>query len=146
MIDPQNDNTVDEHVVRLVALAVVGLAVASLHPALAWVSVLLAVDFFVRAWLNPTSSPLRWIARRVVSFARLQPKPIYAPPKRFAARIGSVLTLAAAVAHLGFDAAAVALTLILVVAAGLEAFANLCIACWVYPYARRIRELALRLG
>lgn len=146
MIDPQHDNTVDEHVVRLVALAVVGLAAASLLPALGWVSAILAADFFVRAWLDPMSSPLRRIAHRVASYTHLQPKPVYAPPKRFAARIGSVITMTAAVAHVGFDAAAVVLTLILIVAAGLEAFANFCVGCWVYPYVRRIRELAWRLG
>lgn len=133
-------NSIDERAARIVAALVVCLALLSLIPSLMWVSGLLAVDFFIRAWIGRSHSPLRWIAKQVTAMLRLSPKYVYAPPKQFAARIGSVLTIAMAVSHFGAHEVAGAVTLMLVVAASLEAFAGFCIACWIYPYVYRVRR------
>ncbi|HET6351848.1 MAG TPA: DUF4395 domain-containing protein [Coriobacteriia bacterium] len=131
-------NTVDERAARIVAGLTVTLALLSLVPGAWWLVAVLAADFAVRAWVNRRYSPLRWAAKRVARAAGLEPKPVYAPPKRFAARIGSVLTLVALAAHLGgAHTAAVVVTAMLVVAASLEAFAGFCIACWLYPFVHR---------
>lgn len=132
-------NTVDEHAARMVAALVVVLALLSLHPALMWLSAVLAFDFAMRAWVSRRYSPLRWIAKGLAAALHLEPKPVYAPPKQFAARIGSVLTLAAVALHLTVHVGAVVVTLMLVAAASLEAIAGFCIACWVYPHVFRAR-------
>lgn len=142
MSNPHHDNTVDEHVVRIVAVAVTALAAVSLHPRFTWISIFLAADFFVRAWVAPRLSPLRWFATRTVGLLKLRPKAVYAPPKVFASRLGSAITLLVVVMHLGSSAAATVMTLILIAAAGLEALANFCIACWIYPYVHRLRHAA----
>lgn len=133
-------NTVDEHVARIVAGLVVCLALLSLAPSFMWVSGLLAIDFFIRAWISRRYSPLRWVAKRVAAALRLSPKHVYAPPKQFAARIGSVITIAMVALHLVTHEFAGVVTLVLIVAASLEAFAGFCIACWLYPYAYRLRR------
>lgn len=133
-------NTVDERAARLVALMAVVLAALSLWAPAWWLIVVLAADFFVRAWVSRRYSPLRWAAKRVLRLAGVGTKPVYAPPKQFAARIGSVLTLIALVLHVsGMHTLAVYVTAALIAAASLEAFLGFCIACWLYPYVFRTR-------
>lgn len=130
--------TIDGNAARVVAGVVVTLALVSLWSPAWWLTIVLAADFFVRAWVGRTYSPLRWIAKRITATAGVPVKPTYAPPKRFAARIGSVLTLLIVTSHLlGLTTLALVVTLALIAAASLEAFAGFCIACWVYPYVAR---------
>ena len=138
-------NTVDEHVARFVAGYTVLLASASLYGSLAWLIAVLAVDFLIRALAGTNFSPLAVAGRAVVRLARLTPKPVYAPPKSLAAQIGATLTVLATVLHAsGLHAAAVVVTILLVAAASLEAFAGVCVACWVHPYV--FRRGALQRG
>ena len=131
-------NSIDGNAARVVAGIVAALALASLWPPAWWLTIVLAIDFFVRAWVGRTYSPLRWVAKRITGALGVPVKPTYAPPKRFAARIGSALTLLIVASHLlGLGGLALAVTLALVAAASLEAFASFCIACWVYPYVFR---------
>jgi len=133
-------NTVDEHAARIVAASVVILAVLSFLAPAWYLVAFLAADFTIRGFFDRTYSPLRWIAKRVTAALGWAIKPVYAPPKRFAAGIGATLTITATLAHLvGFHLAAVLVTGALVVAATLEAGFGVCLACWVYPYVTRLR-------
>lgn len=133
---PHQPNTVNGNVVRVVALATAALATVSLHSDWAWLSALLAVDFVIRGW-TPIQSPLQRAATLAVRLGGFGFKPAYAPPKRFAAQVGSVIALSAALLHLGPHTGATVVTLALIVAASLEAFAGFCVACWLYPYVHR---------
>jgi hypothetical protein len=133
-------NTVDEHAARIVASIVVALALASFWAPASALIAFLAVDFTIRGFVNRRYSPLRWIAKSITAALNWEPKPVYAPPKRFAAQIGSTLTIVATVLHFsGLHIGAIGVTLALVVAASLEAGFGLCLACWVYPIAFRFR-------
>lgn len=139
-VDGRFPSVVDEHAARAVAGIVVLIAGASLWPPAMGLVALLAADFVLRGFVSPRFSPLAWAARSAVSAAHWAPKPVYAPPKRFAAQIGTVLTAVALLAHLaGAHAVSVATVALLVAAASLEAFAGFCIACWVYPVVFRAR-------
>lgn len=142
----RHENTVDEHVVRAIAAMVAVLAAASLLPGLSGITALLAADFFIRGWVNPDLSPLCWLSRRIVGLTGLDYRPVYAPPKRFATRIGAVIAGLAAVLQFGPETGATVVTLMLVLAAGLEAVAGFCIACWVFPYAQRMSERVRQAG
>jgi hypothetical protein len=136
-------NTVDEHAARIVAAIVVALALISLWPPAWFLIALLAVDFIIRAWIDRKYSPLRLVAKSITSALGWEPKPVYAPPKRFAAQIGSVLTILATVLHVaGLHIAAVVVTALLIVAASLEAGLGFCLACWIYPFVFRFRSEA----
>lgn len=134
-------NTVDEHAARVVAgLVVVIVLLSATIPDAWWLMPVLAIDFALRAWVNRRYSPLRWIAKRLLGAFGMAPKHVYAPPKRFAAQIGSVLTTAVAVLHISsLHEAAVALSSVLAIAASLEAFLGICIACWMYPLVFKSR-------
>ncbi len=127
-------STVDDNAARWVAGIIVALGLLSLWPPAHWLSAVAAADFSIRAWGNRRYSPMRWVAKQITAGLRTPPRFVYAPPKQFAARIGSVMTLGATALYLaGLDGGAILLTVALLSAASLEAFAGFCIACWLYP-------------
>ena len=135
---PLHPNTVDEHVARLCAGIVVATAAASLFAPLWWIIAVLAVDFVIRGTVGPRYSPLAAASRATVRAAGIPQKPVYAPPKRFAAQVGAAFTIVATVLHLiGAHLGAVVVTGALIGAASLEAFGGICVACWLYPFVFR---------
>jgi hypothetical protein len=68
------------------------------------------------------------------------PKPVPGPPKRFAQAIGAVLSTLGAVIGFGLGAHTVgdALFALMIVAAGLESLAALCLGCELFAFLMRI--------
>ena len=66
-------------------------------------------------------------------------KPVPGPPKRFAQAIGALVSTAALVLALGFDAhvAADALLVVLGLAAGLESILGYCVGCRLFGWLMR---------
>jgi hypothetical protein len=139
----QPPSIVDEHVVRLVAGFVVAIAAVALAAGGQWLFALLALDFAARATGRATLSPLAQIARALLQSRKVAPKPAYAPPKRFAARVGlGFAVVAFALWGVGQPLAASVVGALLIGAASLEAFAGFCIACWLYAYLPKPRATA----
>ena len=127
-------NPVNEKAARTVAFVVMLLACLTLLTGWYWLLLLLAYGFLARVLTGPTLSPLGRCASRVVA-PRLGPaKPVPGPPKRFAQAMGAAITVAAAVAALGFSAHGIADVLLaaLVLAAGLESIFAYCLGCQVF--------------
>lgn len=125
-------NPVNEVTARVVAGGVVILGIAAIALQQPWLTVVLAAGFLLRVLTGPRLDPLALLAARViVPRLPLAPKPVPGPPKRFAQAIGLVFSTTAAVLSLGFglDTAAYVVTGALVVAAGLESFAGICLGC-----------------
>lgn len=126
---------VDEVSARLVATGVVVLCLAALVLGAEWLLAFLALGFWARVLTGPKLSPLALLATRVVR-PRLDvaPRWVPGPPKRFAQGIGAAVTTTGALLHLvaGATGAAQVLLGLMVVAAGLEAFAGLCIGCRIF--------------
>jgi hypothetical protein len=134
---------VDEHAARLVAGFVVVIAIVAIVGGWQWLFGVLALDFAVRAFGLQRLSPLAIGARSVLAARKIAPKPAYAPPKRFAAQVGLGFTVVAfALWTLGQPVASTVVGLALVAAASLEAFANFCVACWIYAYLPRRSHVA----
>lgn len=134
-------NTVDENAARIVAAFTVLLSSVAIVTAEWWPIAVLVADFYLRGWVDRRYSPLRWLAKQTARALSLEPKPVYAPPKQFAAQIGSLLTAVALTACLsGAHGAAVVVAAMLITAASLEAIAGFCIACWLYPLLFRARS------
>ena len=114
------------------------LALLGLLPALTWLTLVLALGFWLRVAAGPRFSPLGQLATRVIA-PRLGPaKLVPGPPKRFAQLIGAVITTSAAVCFLaGAIGAAQILLLLIVVAAGLESGLGLCLGCVMFGYLMR---------
>ncbi len=127
-------NHVDENVVRLVATQVFLITLITLLTGWAWLAFFLAVDFGLRAFTR-VPSPLATLARGVAKALKLTPKPIFAPPKRFAAILGLFFSVGIAF-FLFFSYPNVAYTVgaVLVFCAILEAAFNICLGCYVYNW------------
>lgn len=128
-------NPVDERSARLVAAGVVALTLLILVGGQTWAIGLLAYGFVARVLTGPTLSPLGQLVTRVITPALSGPaRPVPGPPKRFAQGIGATLSVAAAVAHFGFDATGAALVLVAMItlAATLEAVLGFCLGCTIF--------------
>lgn len=135
MVDscPISGQQADSNVCRAVAaLVVAGALLAALLKAPV-VLVALAADFLIRGSDLARRSPLFLVARGTLRLLAVPPHPVDRAPKRFAARIGALLTTAAAVLlFVGFPVAAMAVLGILAVCATLEAAFGFCVGCRMY--------------
>jgi hypothetical protein len=132
-------NPVNEKAARTVAAGVLVLAVVALATQWLWITAVLAVGFALRVLSGPTLSPLGQLATRVIAPRLGEPRLVAGPPKRFAQTIGLVVTGSAAIAWFVLSSAIVAnaLLAIIVIAAGLESIAGLCLGCVIFGYLMR---------
>lgn len=139
---------VDDVTVRLIAGVVLALALVALAAHQWWLYAVLAIDFTLRAGLGPQASPIARLVQRQLR-ARLGAAPRYTagPPKRFAAAIGAVMTLAATVLWLlaatvpgasGAGAAVWVIGVVMVVFPALEAGLGLCVGCILFGALMRL--------
>ncbi len=132
-------NPVNEIAARTVATGVVVMAVAYLVTQWQWLLVVLAYGFWARVLTGPKLSPLGRLATQVIvprlPFAA---KNVPGAPKRFAQGMGVAFSTGALVASLaGATPIAVALIVMLLGAASLEAFAGYCLGCKVFALLMR---------
>ncbi len=127
-------NPVNEKAARLVAGAVLVIAVITLTTGTYWLLIPLAYGFWARVLTGPTLSPLGWTAQNVLAPRLGERKPVSGPPKRFAQGMGAVMSTAALVVGLilGQHTAADVLLGLLIVAAGLESIFAYCFGCKIF--------------
>jgi hypothetical protein len=131
---------VNEVSARLVAGAVVVMALATILLDQPWILVVIACGFVARVATGPTLSPLGQLVTRVVTpRLGIAPRPVPGPPKRFAQGVGALFSLTALVLALGAGqrTAAYIVLGLLVVAASLEAFLGLCLGCRIFALLMR---------
>ena len=124
-------------VARAVAAGVVIMAVATIALDMPWITLLLAYGFIARVAAGPRLSPLALLVTKVIvpKFG-LPYRPVAGPPKRFAAMIGVVFSVTAAVLALGFGLHGAAYIVLggLIFAAGLESVFGFCLGCMVFGF------------
>jgi hypothetical protein len=133
-------NPVNEKAARVVAFAVMLLAVLTLATSWYWLLIPLAYGFLARVATGPTLSPLGRLASELIAPRLGAEKPVPGPPKRFAQGLGAAISLSAAIAALGFgdDVLATVLLAALVLAAGLESLFAVCLGCQAFALLMRI--------
>jgi hypothetical protein len=132
---------VNEVSARLVAAAVVVMAVCAIAFDQPWLLAVIAYGFVARVLTGPTLSPLGQLVTRVVTpRLPIAPRPVPGPPKRFAQGIGAAFSGTAAVLALGFGYRGAAYIVLgfLVAAASLEAFAGYCLGCKAFAFLIRV--------
>ena len=133
-------NIVDDVSVRLIAAVVLVLGVVALAAHQWWLYAVLAADFVLRAGWGPSASPVaRFVGRVVRPRVAAAPRYTAGPPKRFAATIGAVLTLAATALWLaGTTVPVVVIGVVMVVFPALESVAGICVGCLVFSGLMRL--------
>ncbi|MDO9408825.1 DUF4395 domain-containing protein [Patulibacter sp.] len=134
-------NPINEKAARFVAFVVMIAAIVALLTGWQWLLIPLAYGFVARAAAGPTFSPLGRLAMDVVAPRFLgEKRPTPGPPKRFAQAIGAVVTTAAAIGGLalGWTAFANVCLGLMVVFAGLESLAGICVGCRMFAVLMRM--------
>jgi hypothetical protein len=133
-------NIVDDVTVRLIAAVILVLAVVALAAHQWWLYAVLAADFVLRSGWGPSASPVailanRWIRPKVV----VKPRYTAGPPKRFAAAVGAVFTLAATILWLaGASVPVIVIGVVMVVFPALESIFGICVGCIVFGWLMRL--------
>lgn len=133
---------VNENRVRLTALWVLLLLLVTLPIAQSALPVFafLAIDFFLRAFNYGKFSPLNILSGIVVKQLKIPGKPIDQAPKRFAAGIGFLLSVATILLLItGFQKSAFIITIVFASFAFLESFLSFCAGCHVYTFLQRLK-------
>ncbi|MEK7392234.1 MAG: DUF4395 domain-containing protein [Fibrobacterota bacterium] len=150
MVCPIAGYKIDEKVARVVAGFVVLATVFGVlaAPGVArGIFLFLAYDFGVRAISRPRWSLLGRLSAQILKALRASPRGVDAGPKRFAARIGLLFSVALVVlTHFDLRVATQVVAAILVVCAALEAFLGFCLGCqmWTLWYSLRDRVVGQR--
>jgi hypothetical protein len=132
-------NPVNEKAARSVAFVVMSVCIAGLASAGYWLFIPLAYGFVARVLSGPRLSPLGRLASSVIAPRLGPPQYVPGPPKRFAQAIGAVFCTTGAVAAVGLGAHAVGdgLFAMMILAAGLESLAAVCIGCRLFALLMR---------
>ena len=133
-------NPVNETSARVVAGGVATMATATVALDQPWLLVPLTYGFAARVATGPTLSPLGQLATRVVT-PRLSLTHRFSPgaPKRLAQGLGLAMSGTALLLHYGFGRKKAAYRVLgmLIVAAALESFFGICLACKLFPFLMR---------
>lgn len=130
--------TLNKSVLRTTAFLTVLLLLAGLFSRLPWVVLLLCIDAFLCGFATPSLSPLHRAARAQSNLLRRGETPVDAAPHRFAARAAAfIYTLIAVLGFTGLHAVSNILTQLMVLIAGLEAFAGISLGAKIYDLLRR---------
>lgn len=132
--------TATESKVRITAFFALILIVAYLITGFGAFPLILLADFALRASGAAAYSPLAFLAGQTSKPLKLPAKPVYMPPKRFAARVGLVFCLAITILHYtDMEISATLLGFVLGGFAALESLAGFCAGCYVYNAWVRLR-------
>lgn len=127
--------TINENKARVTAGLVFILTLIYLFTSLWIIPAFLLVDFFVRGFNFANYSLLGLVSDQLVKMFSIKQKPTDRAPKRFAAKIGFLFSLAILVC-IGFDLKTTSLSLAIVLAtfALLESAFGFCAGCHVYSF------------
>ena len=131
---------VNENKVRLTALWVWVLVILSLFAFHLLIAIFLGIDFLLRGFNWGKYSPLNKLSEATVKRLHIPNKPIDQAPKRFAAKIGFLLSLGIIAFLLtGVVEGALILAIVFAVFAFLESFLGFCAGCYVYRFLRKLK-------
>lgn len=124
----------DQNVTRLIALQVINILLLVFLNEHIYLIFILTLDFAIRAFTF-LPSPLAFVAKLVVNLFKINPKPVFAGPKKFAAVVGFVFSLAISILLLlNLTKAAYIVGGMLVLFAFLEVVFKICVGCHVYNW------------
>lgn len=87
-------------------------------------------------------SVLRWVAVNFNHyFLGNRQKPVFAPPKLFAAKIGSLMCFGIIITYvMGYNPLSVTIAGMITCFALMESLGGICVGCYLYDYYQRLRH------
>jgi hypothetical protein len=137
---PIDGTTVNENVVRTVAVFVTVLATISLFFNLYIITLFLIFDFAFRAFFDGKFSLLKWLSAEITKILKIQAKPTDGAPKKFAALLGFIfVNIIFVLQYFNFRQTAIIVGLLLIVCAFLEGFLGYCVGCVIYQLLQKFK-------
>ena len=137
---PISFKQVNERAARINAALVVFSIIIFIFTPYKWIIFVLAVDFFVRGFLNLSYSFYSALSKTILRVFKIRPLMVDAGPKIFAAKIGFIFCCIIAVFYLfNFQRISLIISSILMLFAALEAIFRFCLACRLYPFIYKMK-------
>ena len=137
---PISFKQVNERAVQINAALAVLSIIFFLFTPYKWIILILAIDFFIRGFLNLSYSFYSAISKTILRIFKIKPLMVNAGPKIFAAKIGFVFCCMIAVFYLfNFQRISLVIGSVFVFFAALEAIFRFCIACRIYPLIYKMK-------
>ena len=136
-----NKATTNESKVRLIALLVFITTILYFVSYSIIIPTILVIDFFLRSFNLGIYSPFGIMSDWMITIFKLPLKPVYLPPKRFAARIGLLFSITILLLHL-LSATPLLINSVvgtLTFFAALESFLSICAGCYVYSFLIQLK-------
>jgi len=126
-------NQVNARVARANAFFTFAMGLMFIFSPLKWIIYVLLIDFALKVFFGPKASPFTQFNIRLLKWLKIKPKHIFAPPKKFALKVGLIFSAAVLVLYLlDLTMAANIVAGVLTLFAALELFFEFCMGCWVY--------------
>lgn len=132
---PIISETVDSKLIRVNAFFILVTLIFYFLSPFSWAIYIVAIDFLIRVIFGMKYSPVCKTIRYALDIAKIEPYKVNAGPKRIASRFGLTFSMLIIIFQiLNFELATEIVTVVFIVATGLEAFLNFCLVCKIYPY------------
>lgn len=133
IICPVSTEKIDLNVSRLTVfmnVVLMALFVYTLNPLYL---VIVTVDYFIRAALDGSYSPIRYASAKIIGLLPLEKKPIGIAQKVFASRLGLLCAIASGIfLYLGNTTGSLISIGILLVLSFADSVLNFCVGCLIY--------------
>lgn len=131
--------TINENKVRIIAFFVLVLAIVYLFTGIWLIMAFLVADFLLRTFNLGKFSLLGFLSDAIIKQTKIKIKPVDRAPKRFAATMGLIFTIAILLsAYFQLVVLSSIITVILCCFAALESFAGFCAGCYVYSAGKML--------
>ncbi len=136
---PIEYKTVDKNIIRINAMIIFSFLVFFILTYNPVFLILILGDFVIRVFFGLKYSPICFVIKRILRLSGVKPHKINAGPKTFAAKIGLLFAISSLIAYVaGWEYISIGIASVFLIATGLEAFFNFCLACQIYPYFKKL--------
>lgn len=134
LICPTSKQRIDKNIVRITGFLIAVLIAVYTFTGAVYLMVLIAADYFIRAFTMMKFGPLSWLAYKISSVMDIARKNIDKAPKIFAARVGFLFAFTLTMLFFVDSAASIAVGIALMSFALLESIFDICVGCLVYTH------------
>lgn len=107
-----------------------------------YVMIILAIDSMIKLFFGINSSIICKAIEFVLNQFNIKKKMVDIWPKKFAMKVSLIFAFSVIIFHFfGMPNLAKVVSIIFLIASGLDTFFNLCVACIIFPYIRKYIKL-----
>lgn len=134
LICPTSNLRIDKNIVRITGFLIAVLIAVYTFTGAVYLMVLIAADYFIRAFTSVKFGPVSWLAYKISKAMDIARKSIDKAPKIFAARVGFLFAFTLMLLFFVDITASINVGIALMCFALLESIFDICVGCLVYTH------------